>query len=570
MSWLKPTASILFFSAFITTLIYYNYLMHNNDTFIKKSMVVFEKDQFERCLSFGWILSSVYEKSQLYLQSFVHIQTNLSRLIRVQKDMYTIDPYNQDYREMIHEKSNINHPYSSWVCLNTSSHDPQTREYCLLKNIYFASTNNTYYFFRNPHDNKIRSQFLSSHGVISMIIIEDLQTIKNLNLSVILTRPIHIGGPPDGNYAHGFLERCGPLFWVLAECQSHPSYVDPSRIQFFYSSLMDTDWTFQHVWQKMERRSDGTYEHTSKWNRALYAMFSHYPLLTYRSFINQTIMFRYLLFTGTQASRSAAWGIHYFNRPIRNYPFDIQQYRRAYLAFAEWILFNFQLRSKFQLTPIQMKLQVEKRNEEIPMCYRNCHNFSFSLSPTLNKEEFMGEWIVVLNRAGVGRREILNADDLVAGLLQAFPDHQNPYLRVWPHQMNFDEDLYQTAKFARSIRLLIGMHGAGLSNTLFMRPGAILFEVTPPGCDYLAVNFRRWAEVFNLQHALWTDSFQNEAGSCDTVASARVNVGEMVRETINLIQNEHQYRTGFLKRALDILHDETLVEHPAFGPEKIF
>ena len=43
---------------------------------------------------------------------------------------------------------------------------------------------------------------------------------------------------------------------------------------------------------------------------------------------------------------------------------------------------------------------------------------------------YTGEWIVILNHAGVGRREIKNADELVQALLKTFPDHSNPYLRV--------------------------------------------------------------------------------------------------------------------------------------------
>ncbi|CAF0837512.1 unnamed protein product [Adineta steineri] len=86
---------------------------------------------------------------------------------------------------------------------------------------------------------------------------------------------------------------------------------------------------------------------------------------------------------------------------------------------------------------------------------------------------------------------------------------------------------------SRSIRLLIGVHGAGLSNTIFMRPGTILYELNPYGCRELSFNFRRWVEVFNLQHALWIPAV-NEAGKqndiCQREDSVTVNVKDIIDE----------------------------------------
>ncbi|CAF4857912.1 unnamed protein product [Rotaria sp. Silwood1] len=247
----------------------------------------------------------------------------------------------------------------------------------------------------------IREHFRASHGGIRIHILDNITMIKQLDVSAILTQPIHVGGAPDFNYAHGFLERCGPLFWVLSEVQSHPMFVDPSKIQLYYSSNMDTDHG-TNLWQPMKRLSDGTYEHIARWNKVLYAMFSIYPLLTYKSFDQATIMFKYMIFTDSHEKRSAAWGIYYEPSRLRSfYPFNIKQYRRAYLDYSEWILNNFQLHSKFELTPIQIKLQETHKSEKIPICYEECQNQWFSkLSATT---EFTGEWIVVLNRAGVGR-----------------------------------------------------------------------------------------------------------------------------------------------------------------------
>ncbi|CAF3751455.1 unnamed protein product [Rotaria sordida] len=68
----------------------------------------------------------------------------------------------------------------------------------------------------------------------------------------------------------------------------------------------------------------------------LNAVFPIYPLLTYKSFYQATIMFKYMIFTGSPYKRSPCWGIHQeSNRLINYYPFDIEEYRRAYLTFSE-------------------------------------------------------------------------------------------------------------------------------------------------------------------------------------------------------------------------------------------
>ncbi len=83
-----------------------------------------------------------------------------------------------------------------------------------------------------------------------------------------------------------------------------------------------------------------------------------------------------------------------------------------------------------------------------------------------------------------------------------------------------------------------------------MRSGAILYEINSPGCHLLSFNFRRWAEVFNLQHTI-------------------VSVDEIVDEVINLLQNENIRRSGYMKLALNIINDMTLVYHPPSGLTKI-
>ncbi|CAF1468245.1 unnamed protein product [Rotaria sordida] len=503
----------------------------------------------------GWISSSLYNELHSYLQSVKLIRTNLSKIVHVNNGTYFIKPFNKNYIQWTKNKNFNDYPYSSWKCSNTSSKEPDSHEYCFLTNIYFISANNTYYYYRHPSENKMmsRNQFMSSHGLIEIHILDNISMIKELGISAILTQPIHVGGAPDLNYVHGFLERGGPLFWTLSQIQSHETFIDPSNIQLYYSSKADTDHR-TNLWHPMKRLSDGTYLHKARWPNVLNAMFSIYPLLTYKSFDQATIMFKYMIFTGLPYKRSPCWGIYQEpNRLLNYYPFNIEEYRRAYLTFSEWILNNFELYSKFELTPIQKKLQETHKSEQIPICYGLCHqNQSFNQSSI--ERTFSGEYIAVLNRAGIGRRELINADELVQALLKAFPDDKNPYLRVWPKQFDFNDDLYEAARMARSIRVLIGVHGAGLSNTIFMRPGAILYEITPPGCRILTFFYRRWAEVFNLQHALWSPG--DIGDSCIHEGATRVNVDEIVSDVINLVKNENRYRSGYLSRALDLIVKE--------------
>jgi hypothetical protein len=39
---------------------------------------------------------------------------------------------------------------------------------------------------------------------------------------------------------------------------------------------------------------------------------------------------------------------------------------------------------------------------------------------------------------------------------------------------------------------------------------------------------------------------------------------------VNLIENEKEYRNGYLKRALHLLNDTSLIDYPQLGLEDIF
>jgi hypothetical protein len=518
----------------------------------------------------GWITSpSLYNEMRSYIKL---TRNNYDKQNTFKKVNRTL---NYDYIQFIKKNTWNAYPFSSQKCSNTSNQELSTGiQYCLLTNIYYNSATDQYYFYQNLSHIQITTNTIEldvSYGKLKIDVVTDITIIKQLVISAVLTRPIYVGGPVDPNYAHGFLETLGPRFWVISELQSHGSFVDPRKIQIYYTSPMFNSNI--RNWELYNRQSDGTYRDTVKWAATIQSMFSDYPLLTYKSFNGTTIMFKYFLITGNQASRTPAWDFYYtVARSFRSHPFHTRQYRRVYLAYSEWMLKNLHLPSKFQLTSIQEQLQRRRMSESFPICDPICKPEWNNLSRGLDRE-FTGDWIVVVNRAGTGRREMTNADELVAALLKTFPDHSNPYLRVWPKQVDFRDDLYQTARMARSIRLLIGVHGAGLANTIFMRPGTILYEIDPTGCRKLSFNFHRWATVFNLQYALWSPS-QKDILIDDTCynrqAATTLVTSEIVKEVVNLIENEKEYRNGYLKRALHLLNDTSLIDYPQLGLEDIF
>ncbi|CAF0869793.1 unnamed protein product [Adineta ricciae] len=513
----------------------------------------------------GWISSLLYTHSRAYIQLQQNTIGKIGKRIDVERSDATTLPLDYDYIQNIEDDRPLSYPYSGWECSNTSVADVQSaREYCILTNIYYDSNLDRYYFYENRTINQ-RISFNTPFGGVNISIISNV-TFLRTPMSVILKRPVLVSIPPYLDYTSGFLETCGPRFWSLAECQYHASYVNPKTIQLYYTSEMFKVHPF--YWNHYQQQSDGTYRPLRLWEQLMNSMFSIYPLLICTSFNNRTVMFKHMIFPGRQSPRSAVWGHHYLERKFHSYPLPTLHYRRAYLAYSEWILYHFNLLSKFQLTSSQQELQKKRQIEQIPMCLASCSR----KRQTTPSDDYTGEWIVVLNRRGHNNSEIYNANELVQALLTAFPDHSNTQLRVWPEVFYVDDNFYQTIRMFRSIRVLIGVHGVDLSNSIFMRPGAVLFEIDPYGCRDLSFIFRRWAEVFNLQYALWIPSTGNNNRQdevCLHESQIEVNAKEIIDELKNSLRNEIDYRNGYFKRALDILNDLSIVDRPPSGYEDI-
>jgi capsular polysaccharide biosynthesis protein len=62
-------------------------------------------------------------------------------------------------------------------------------------------------------------------------------------------------------------------------------------------------------------------------------------------------------------------------------------------------------------------------------------------------------------------------------------------------ELSFDQQMQQ----AKDSVLLIGAHGAGLTNMIFMQPGSLVIEMNPHGISW--GGYRRMAEVFGLKYS---------------------------------------------------------------------
>ena len=81
--------------------------------------------------------------------------------------------------------------------------------------------------------------------------------------------------------------------------------------------------------------------------------------------------------------------------------------------------------------------------------------------------------VTLLHRGGT--RQILNEADLLAQLRSDFPS-----ALFQSHSMG-ELSLQRQVETIRSSAVMLGMHGAGLANAIFLRPGAALFELFPFG-----------------------------------------------------------------------------------------
>lgn len=80
---------------------------------------------------------------------------------------------------------------------------------------------------------------------------------------------------------------------------------------------------------------------------------------------------------------------------------------------------------------------------------------------------------VLINQRKGNYRQIINIQDLIDGIYKEL--HVAPIVFAFEN-MNVTEQI----RTMYSAKILVSMHGAGLSNIIFMRPKSILIEILPP------------------------------------------------------------------------------------------
>jgi hypothetical protein len=80
--------------------------------------------------------------------------------------------------------------------------------------------------------------------------------------------------------------------------------------------------------------------------------------------------------------------------------------------------------------------------------------------------------------------------------------HKRGYEVVTPGSLSFAEQV----QLFRGARLIVGPHGAGLTNIVFCEPGTIVYELIPS--HYINACFSNLAHICDLRY--WWDAFESE------------------------------------------------------------
>jgi capsular polysaccharide biosynthesis protein len=194
------------------------------------------------------------------------------------------------------------------------------------------------------------------------------------------------------------------------------------------------------------------------------------------------------------------------NHPSRTYssvPFSDRIQGKWMTLFGDFLLRRFKLASKFNIT------SVEK------------------------------ESVLVSPRKGAGKRKMTNSADLIKALQDRFQEHSDISIM----EMEFSSNLVHTLSALRRTRLLISPHGAGLSNLVFMRPGASVLETDSYLCFIWGDWYGQLAKVINLNFREWSEN-QVSGAVCNKDAHITVEIREVSDIAHELIQEEAIFRNA--------------------------
>ena len=109
-----------------------------------------------------------------------------------------------------------------------------------------------------------------------------------------------------------------------------------------------------------------------------------------------------------------------------------------------------------------------------------------------NAKEKEDDLIIIIHRPE-NARQVTNTKDLITAIKKEFPDKAEKIV-VFDNGLSVKE---QICLFNRA-RIIIGPHGAGLSNMLFSKPGAVVIELMPE--KYFGVLYWHVASALSLKH----------------------------------------------------------------------
>jgi hypothetical protein len=105
----------------------------------------------------------------------------------------------------------------------------------------------------------------------------------------------------------------------------------------------------------------------------------------------------------------------------------------------------------------------------------------------------------------------------------------------------FDNSVYsiaeQIAAF-KSADLIVAVHGAGLTNIVYCRPGTVVIEITPIGYDQGVTSYRSLSDMFDLRYfQIFAKSTSPSKNNNPCNSDVEVNLGE-VRSLMDLLFSE--------------------------------
>jgi capsular polysaccharide biosynthesis protein len=135
-----------------------------------------------------------------------------------------------------------------------------------------------------------------------------------------------------------------------------------------------------------------------------------------------------------------------------------------------------------------------------------------------------GETKLYIDRTRSPNRQLQNESSLIAALNQL----GFVAVRLEEHSFLSQRDLF------RSARMVVGLHGAGLSNIAFCQPGTIVYEL-------VAENYRNpcfLAMAMNLDLEYWADAFPTGGTLNDYLGpwSTPIDISRVVRRIVQLVQ----------------------------------